>query len=131
MTVASILPDAVRELMDGPTLDVVSRLRDLGLLQRTRALLLVFQNGTITGEHGVGLLRSAWLVTEIGAVGLRVHRAIKDALDSDHLLNPGKVLSAPPSSAARHHVWSVATEAEVADPRAHQARIFESVNSNP
>ncbi|MDG4791496.1 FAD-linked oxidase C-terminal domain-containing protein [Micromonospora sp. WMMD1102] len=48
--------------------------------------------GTCTGEHGVGLLKRDWLAREIGPVGLRVHRAIKDALDPTGLLNPGKVL---------------------------------------
>ncbi len=48
--------------------------------------------GTCTGEHGVGLLKRDWLAREIGPVGLRVHRAIKDALDPAGLLNPGKVL---------------------------------------
>jgi glycolate oxidase len=46
--------------------------------------------GTITGEHGVGLLKRAWLETELGEVALATHRSIKDALDP---LNPGKVLS--------------------------------------
>jgi glycolate oxidase len=48
--------------------------------------------GTCTGEHGVGLLKREWLATEIGPVGVRVHRAIKQALDPLHLLNPGKIL---------------------------------------
>ena len=48
--------------------------------------------GTCTGEHGVGLLKRDWLAREIGPIGLRVHRAIKAALDPDNLLNPGKVL---------------------------------------
>jgi glycolate oxidase len=48
--------------------------------------------GTSTGEHGVGLLKREWLAREIGQVGVRVHRAIKDALDPQDLLNPGKVL---------------------------------------
>jgi glycolate oxidase len=48
--------------------------------------------GTCTGEHGVGLLKRDWLAEEIGPVGVRVHRAIKQALDPDNLLNPGKVL---------------------------------------
>jgi glycolate oxidase len=47
--------------------------------------------GTITGEHGVGLLKRGWLEREIGPVSLAVHRAIKDALDPAGLLNPGKV----------------------------------------
>jgi glycolate oxidase len=49
--------------------------------------------GTCTGEHGVGLLKREWLANELGPVGLRVHRAIKDALDPSGILNPGKVIS--------------------------------------
>ncbi|WP_405091414.1 FAD-binding protein [Micromonospora sp. NBC_01392] len=48
--------------------------------------------GTCTGEHGVGLLKRDWLAREIGPVGVRVHQAIKAALDPAGLLNPGKVL---------------------------------------
>ncbi|OZV79805.1 FAD-binding oxidoreductase [Micromonospora echinospora] len=47
--------------------------------------------GTCTGEHGVGLLKRDWLAREIGPVGVRVHHAIKAALDPDGLFNPGKV----------------------------------------
>ncbi|MGZ4613194.1 MAG: FAD-binding oxidoreductase [Kineosporiaceae bacterium] len=47
--------------------------------------------GTITGEHGVGNLKVDWLEREIGPVSLDVHRAIKNALDPQGLLNPGKV----------------------------------------
>jgi glycolate oxidase len=47
--------------------------------------------GTITGEHGVGVLKRDWLAQEIGPLGLRVHRAIKAALDPAGILNPGKV----------------------------------------
>jgi glycolate oxidase len=48
--------------------------------------------GTCTGEHGVGLLKRDWLARELGPVGLRVHRAVKDALDPAHILNPDKIL---------------------------------------
>jgi glycolate oxidase subunit GlcD len=48
--------------------------------------------GTITGEHGVGSIKVDWLEREIGPVSLSVHRSIKDALDPQGLLNPGKVL---------------------------------------
>ena len=48
--------------------------------------------GTCTGEHGVGLLKRDWLAQEIGPVGVRVHQAIKAALDPAGLLNPGKVV---------------------------------------
>ncbi|MFF1823558.1 FAD-binding oxidoreductase [Kribbella sp. NPDC058245] len=49
--------------------------------------------GTITGEHGVGVLKRAWLAEEIGPVAIDVHRAIKTALDPGNLLNPGKVVA--------------------------------------
>ena len=48
--------------------------------------------GTVTGEHGVGVLKRAALRSEIGAVGIRVHHAIKNALDPRGILNPGKGL---------------------------------------
>ncbi|MEV4263693.1 FAD-linked oxidase C-terminal domain-containing protein [Kribbella sp. NPDC049584] len=49
--------------------------------------------GTITGEHGVGVLKRAWLAEEVGPVSLDVHRAIKNALDPKNLLNPGKIVA--------------------------------------
>jgi glycolate oxidase len=48
--------------------------------------------GTSSGEHGIGLLKRDWLARELGPVGMRVHRAVKHALDPGNLLNPGKVL---------------------------------------
>jgi glycolate oxidase len=47
--------------------------------------------GTITGEHGVGLLKKRLLAEELGGLNLDVHRRIKAALDPDGILNPGKV----------------------------------------
>ncbi len=48
--------------------------------------------GTITGEHGIGTLKARWLETELGPVGLELHRRIKAAFDPGNLFNPGKVL---------------------------------------
>ncbi|MFC1429116.1 FAD-binding oxidoreductase [Streptacidiphilus sp. N1-3] len=48
--------------------------------------------GTITGEHGVGLLKRDWLARELGPVGLELQRRVKAAFDPLGLLNPGKVL---------------------------------------
>ncbi|MEW2548199.1 FAD-linked oxidase C-terminal domain-containing protein [Streptomyces sp. NPDC047002] len=48
--------------------------------------------GTISGEHGVGVLKRHWLERELGPVGLDVHRSVKAALDPGRILNPGKVL---------------------------------------
>nr|WP_042183735.1 FAD-linked oxidase C-terminal domain-containing protein [Kibdelosporangium sp. MJ126-NF4]CEL15798.1 Glycolate dehydrogenase, subunit GlcD [Kibdelosporangium sp. MJ126-NF4]CTQ93723.1 Glycolate dehydrogenase (EC 1.1.99.14), subunit GlcD [Kibdelosporangium sp. MJ126-NF4] len=47
--------------------------------------------GTVTGEHGVGKIKKEWLEREIGPVGMRVHRAVKAALDPGNLFNPGSM----------------------------------------
>lgn len=48
--------------------------------------------GTITGEHGVGVLKREWLARELGPVGVRMHRGIKATFDPLGILNPGKVI---------------------------------------
>ena len=46
--------------------------------------------GTLTGEHGVGVLKRRWLELELGPDVMDVHRSIKNALDPTGILNPGK-----------------------------------------
>jgi glycolate oxidase len=48
--------------------------------------------GTITGEHGVGVLKRPFLSEQLGPESVRLHRTIKDALDPLGILNPGKLL---------------------------------------
>ena len=48
--------------------------------------------GTVTGEHGVGLLKLDGLTQELSPAVLQMHRAIKTALDPQGILNPGKVV---------------------------------------
>jgi glycolate oxidase len=47
--------------------------------------------GTITGEHGVGSLKRAWLDRELDDGARRLHRTLRDALDPANRFNPGKV----------------------------------------
>ncbi|WP_409471836.1 FAD-binding oxidoreductase [Streptomyces sp. HC307] len=47
--------------------------------------------GTITGEHGVGVLKKEWLAREIGPVGMEMQRAVKQVFDPLGILNPGKL----------------------------------------
>ncbi|MEU9287171.1 FAD-linked oxidase C-terminal domain-containing protein [Streptomyces sp. NPDC048275] len=48
--------------------------------------------GTLTGEHGVGVLKRQWVADELGPVAHTLQRRIKDAFDPLGILNPGKGL---------------------------------------
>ncbi|MEE4542195.1 FAD-linked oxidase C-terminal domain-containing protein [Streptomyces sp. V4-01] len=47
--------------------------------------------GTITGEHGVGVLKKEWLARELGPTGTELQRGVKAVFDPLGLLNPGKL----------------------------------------
>jgi glycolate oxidase len=54
--------------------------------------LAITLGGTITGEHGVGRLKKAWLPAYLGPDVLALTQRIKDALDPLGILNPGVIL---------------------------------------
>ncbi|MBX3098027.1 MAG: FAD-binding protein [Salinibacterium sp.] len=47
--------------------------------------------GTLTGEHGIGLLKRRWLGDELGPDQLELQRRVKSVFDPAGILNPGKV----------------------------------------
>jgi glycolate oxidase len=47
--------------------------------------------GTITGEHGVGLAKKAWLAQQMGDSSFALMKQVKRAIDPRGLLNPGKI----------------------------------------
>ncbi|MFQ6155292.1 FAD-binding oxidoreductase [Micrococcus luteus] len=49
--------------------------------------------GTLTGEHGIGLLKRRWLGDELGEQQYALQREIKRAFDPRGILNPGKVFA--------------------------------------
>ena len=48
--------------------------------------------GTVTGEHGVGLLKLPGMRRELGPQVVAIQRAVKAALDPQGILNPGKLV---------------------------------------
>ncbi|NAS21842.1 FAD-binding protein [Herbidospora sp. NEAU-GS84] len=48
--------------------------------------------GTLTGEHGVGLLKKRWLELESGPVVASLQTGIKQVFDPHNILNPGKAI---------------------------------------
>ena len=56
----------------------------------TRALAL---GGTCSGEHGIGLHKMDFLVSEAGDGAVEIMRTIKRALDPHNIMNPGKVFT--------------------------------------
>ncbi|MBO3663627.1 FAD-binding oxidoreductase [Microbacterium stercoris] len=50
--------------------------------------------GTLTGEHGIGVLKRRWLADELGDDQWRLQRDIARVFDPQGILNPGKVFEA-------------------------------------
>jgi len=49
--------------------------------------------GTLSGEHGIGIGKVKYLPLEFGEAGVDTIRRIKEALDPNYLLNPGKMVT--------------------------------------
>jgi len=61
-----------------------------------KASVLVFEtalelDGTITGEHGIGITKVGFLERQIGRTQLDLMRGVKRVFDPNNILNPGKV----------------------------------------
>ncbi|EGO19916.1 hypothetical protein SERLADRAFT_373977 [Serpula lacrymans var. lacrymans S7.9] len=68
--------------------------KELGLVQEAVKRInrkAIELDGTCTGEHGVGIGKRDYLVTELGEGTVGLMRTIKQTLDPHNLFNPGKV----------------------------------------
>lgn len=54
--------------------------------------LVLKLDGTLSGEHGIGLEKRAFVGQEVSAPALSLMRSIKRVFDPDGILNPGKTL---------------------------------------
>ena len=51
--------------------------------------------GTLSGEHGIGMLKKQFMELDVGTDALALMRRIKDAIDPLGIMNPGKVFPEP------------------------------------
>ena len=58
-------------------------------------LAAIAMGGTVTGEHGVGLLKRGGMRQELAPEVLAMQQAVKNTLDPLNLFNPGKVVGIP------------------------------------
>ncbi len=77
--------------------NILCDLRDAEEMRRVRlAAAEIFEaaitlGGTLSGEHGIGLLKKEFLERDLGAAQVAAMRRIKAALDPQMILNPGKI----------------------------------------
>ncbi len=77
--------------------NIIADKRDHEEMERVeKAVAELFQaaldlGGTLSGEHGIGLMKKPYLVWETGDVGINYMKAIKNAVDPKGILNPGKM----------------------------------------
>jgi FAD/FMN-containing dehydrogenase/Fe-S oxidoreductase len=80
----------------------VLNLKEAGDVARMRRIteavtdLVLEYGGSLSGEHGDGLARSEWNAKMFGPVVYEAFREVKRAFDPRGVLNPGKVVDAPP-----------------------------------
>jgi FAD/FMN-containing dehydrogenase/Fe-S oxidoreductase len=86
----------VRPILDLKQDAEVERLR--AIAEETCALVLEF-GGAMSAEHGDGLARSCWNERLFGPALYGAFRELKRAFDPQGIMNPGKIVDAPPMTA--------------------------------
>jgi len=54
--------------------------------------LVIALGGTLSGEHGIGVVKRDYLPLALGESTIALMRSVKAAFDPDGILNPGKVV---------------------------------------
>jgi len=98
----------IRPLLNLKDQSDVNRMRRI--MEDVTSLVLEF-GGSLSGEHGDGLVRSEWNKKMFGPAVYDAFRQIKRAFDPHNLLNPGKVVDAPPMT----ENWRIGPHSPVQD----------------
>jgi len=96
-----------------PMLDLKSEqgFNNMRAIARQAVALTLSLGGSVSGEHGDGISRSEWLEPMYGSDILQAFRLLKQAADPHNMLNPGKILDAPPMDANLRYSPSYRAEA--------------------
>jgi FAD/FMN-containing dehydrogenase/Fe-S oxidoreductase len=86
----------VRPILDLKRDPEVETLR--AIAEQVSALVQEF-GGAMSAEHGDGLSRSCWNETLFGPTLYQAFRELKAAFDPQRIMNPGKIVDAPPMTA--------------------------------
>ena len=73
-----------------------SGLKDLVAISDEISDLVLEFNGSLSGEHGDGIVRGVWTEKMVGPALYQAFRDLKKTFDPDNILNPGKIIDTPP-----------------------------------
>ncbi|MFT4977447.1 MAG: alkyldihydroxyacetonephosphate synthase [Myxococcota bacterium] len=62
------------------------------IIQRSAVEAVLAGGGTLSHHHGVGRIHRSWMAAEKGDLGVSMLRAVRNSLDPDGIMNPGKLL---------------------------------------
>jgi len=62
-------------------------------LNEALVMRVLAMDGTCSGEHGIGLHKMNFLVSEAGTGAIDMMRSVKRALDPKNIMNPGKIFA--------------------------------------
>jgi len=110
----------LRPFLPAPRVEDAPRMQALALELYESAWHL---GGTISGEHGLGLVRSGFLKQQAGPL-YPLFQEIKQAFDPQNLFNPGKVITNDPDLLTQHLRAAATTASEV-----HEIQLNWSANA--
>jgi D-lactate dehydrogenase (cytochrome) len=73
--------------------DKPEELQEVRHITHEITMKIIEMGGTCTGEHGIGSGKIDALIAETGAPAVNIMKSIKQALDPNNILNPGKVFN--------------------------------------
>lgn len=91
----------LRPLLNLKTSEGIWKMREIA---RQAVDLVVRLGGSVSGEHGAGLSRSEWLPLIYGPEVMTAFQLLKSSADPDNILNPGKIIGAPPMQVNLRHI---------------------------